>query len=236
MHGHETSRNETRFKETKLSVPTRHAFGLVSLSKNKYGQLPFYTDHSTALDQPLAEIDHEDGSSSMEPECNWSIAASAMMTIAASADDTKRTASLKFFTRRLGESHLLQDFSLVRVARDIHKCLMDLATCCDRICYTLWDAPRQTTSRKRWHHSFSFHLASKWVNFKRFLERTSDLLQNPMQSIADFESKRPQLEREFREREKFRVKETEQAPTVQLSVTTEHRFLRHMVQGRASCG
>ena len=44
--------------------------------------------------RPLAEIDREDGSSSMEPEYNWSIAASAMMTSAASADDTKRTASL----------------------------------------------------------------------------------------------------------------------------------------------
>ena len=42
----------------------------------------------------------------------------------------------------------------------------------------------------------------KWVNFKGFPERTSDLLQNPMQSIADVESKRPQLEREFRERER----------------------------------
>ena len=55
-----------------------------------------------------------------------------------------------------------------------------------------------------------------------------------MQSIADVESKRPQLEREFREREKFRAKETEHALAVQLSVTTEHRFLRHMDQGRVS--
>ena len=45
----------------------------------------------------------------------------------------------------------------------------------------------------------------------------------------------PQPEREFRERKKLRTKETEHAPAVQLRVTTEHRFLRHMVQGRASC-
>ena len=44
-----------------------------------------------------------------------------------------------------------------------------------------------------------------------------------------------QLEREFRERKKLCAKETEHTPAVQLSVTTEHRFLRHMVQGRASC-
>ena len=70
-------------------------------------------------------------------------------------------------------------------------------TCYDRISYTLWDAPRQTTSRTRWHQPSPFILAQKWVNVKVFPERTSDLLQNPMQSIADVECK---LEREFRER------------------------------------
>ena len=130
------------------------------------------------------------------------------------------------------------------MARDVHKCLMELVlhSIAFREGYVLRSHLLHSVGRSA-PNNFKEAVAptpllssrQKWVNIKRFLERTSDLLQNLMQSIADVESKRPQLEREFREREKFRAKETEHAPTVQLNVTTEHRFIRRMVQGRASC-
>ena len=86
------------------------------------------------------------------------------------------------------------------------------------ICGTL----RANNFRKRWHQPF-FHLAKNG-------DRTFDLLQNPMQSIADIESKRPQLEQEFRERERETSRKRNRiTPTVQPGVITEQRFLHHMV-------
>ena len=78
-------------------------------------------------------------------------------------------------------------------------------TGCDHVCYTFG-----TLRAKQLQGSAgtdpSPSISPKKEYFKRFPERTFDLLQNPMQSVADVESKRPQLEREFRERKKIAQK------------------------------
>ena len=100
------------------------------------------------------------------------------------------------------------------------------ATCCDRICYPLWDAPRPNKFKEALAPISFLPTSQRWVKYEEFPERSSDLMLKASDSSSNRNSEKERS---------FAHKKTEHAPAVQLSITTEYRLLRHVVQGRARC-
>ena len=190
-------------------------------------------------------MDRKDGrSQGVEPEWQFGQSHLAMMTSAASADDVKRTPSLEY-TSPGGEEKVTIVWMVS--CNKHHRLLISvLPSMKTSACLT----ERQDLHLGLAKHQ-DLHLGlAKHQDPQLGLAKHQD----PHLGLVKFEgnSVLPQHQNQTNpwrrwtvrmdssngsseKRKKLCAKETEHTPAVQLSVTTEHRFLRHMVQGRASC-